>query len=69
MMDIWDWEEEARLDALLAAYSGRAYPPGLLEAHIARKKAMHHAMADEIDKMFAHAAKDPAAWARINRPL
>ena len=69
MMDIWDWEEEARLDALLAPYRWRSCPPRLFQAHTARKMAMHRAMAAEIDKMFAEAAKDPAAWARVNKPL
>lgn len=54
MIDIWDWEEEARLDALLAPHRWCAYPPGLLEAHIARKMAMHRAMAVEIERLLAN---------------
>jgi len=69
MNDIWDWEQEAKLDALLAPFAGGAFPPGLLEAHMARKKAMHSVIAAEIARMFAEAASDPAMLVRLNRPI
>ena len=69
-MDDEDWQRHcAEFDALRAAHSGRSLPSGALQAHFALLMARMRANQAEIDKMVAEAAKDPAAWARINRPL
>ena len=52
MTDFWKWQEEgAELDAVMAKHSGSSYPPGVLDAYIARQTARHKAMQDEIDRL------------------
>ena len=69
-MEDEDWQRHCmEFDALLAAHSGRSLPTLARKIHFALLMARMRANQAEIEKMFADAAKDPAAWARINRPL
>ncbi len=56
MSDFWDWQEDgAELDALMASHGDRSFPPGVLEAYIARQRARHRAMQAEISRLLANA--------------
>ena len=56
MTDFWNWQADgAELDTLMAKHSGGSYPPGVLDAYIARQMARHRAMQAEIDRLLASA--------------
>lgn len=63
MNDFWndpEWQREgAALDALMAKYSNRSYPPALLKAREARQMAFHRAMQAEIDRLNALPVRKP----------
>ena len=63
MNDFWndpEWQREgAALDALMAKYSNRSYPPALLKALNARQMAFHRAMQAEIDRLNALPVRKP----------
>ena len=50
---------------------GRAgsFPPGYLDAYVARQRALHAKLSQEIRAAFADAANDPELLERLSRPL
>ncbi len=70
MIDDFDWEPDgAELDAIMAAHRHTAFPPGVLDAFIARQRRRHAIMQAEIDRTFQEAADDPVLTERLMRPL
>jgi hypothetical protein len=68
MMDDEDWLRHCwEFDA--ARRSGRSISLCSSELHFALLMARHRQHRTEIERLFAEAAKDPAAWARLNKPL
>ncbi|OHB38824.1 MAG: hypothetical protein A2882_09000 [Phenylobacterium sp. RIFCSPHIGHO2_01_FULL_70_10] len=51
MTDPYDWQQEgAERDAIMAARRGGAFPPGVLDAYIARQRRRHALMPAEIEE-------------------
>ena len=46
-----------------------SFPPGYLEAYIARQRRLHAKLYAEIRAAFTQAANDPEMLARLKRPL
>ncbi|WP_374344342.1 hypothetical protein [Phenylobacterium sp.] len=52
MIDLGDWWEDGTvLDAIMAAHRGGTFPPGVLDAYIARQRRRHALMQAEIEKV------------------
>jgi hypothetical protein len=70
MIDDFDWERDgAELDFVMKILRGSSFPPGVLDAYIARQRQRHALIQQEIDRVFREAASDPVLMARLNRPL
>ena len=51
MFDPCDWQQEgAEREAIMAAHRGGAFPPGVLDAYIARQRRRHALMQAEIEE-------------------
>lgn len=66
-----DGWREFGFDAETMTKLGRAgsFPPGYLEAYIARQRRLHAKLHAEIRAAFTQAAHDTAMLARLQRPL
>ena len=52
MIDLDDWRHAgAELDAIMEAHWGGPFPPGVLDAYIARQRRRHAIMQAEIERM------------------
>jgi hypothetical protein len=59
-------DEQFSLDGIIAASRGGSLPPGWLDAYGAYLRRSHARAAAEIAAIYAAAANDPAALARLN---
>lgn len=66
--DCWD---EFGFDIETMTTLGRvgSFPPGYLDAYVARQRARHTKLDREIKAVFAEAANDPELLERLGRPL
>lgn len=70
MIDDFDGEQDgAELDAVMTAHRHASFPPGVLDAYIARQRRRHAIIQTGIDRAFQEAADDPVLMERLMRPL
>lgn len=72
MIDPNDWQQDgAELDAIMDAHRGSSFPPGVLDAYLARQRRRHSLVQNEIERALAAGLVDygdDSFWGRPPRP-